>query len=216
MSTRVVIGEVRFSYAHLLKPHKDKFGNGPKYSVVVLIPKSNTASLASVQSAIAAAQVAKWGGKIPLALQQSLLPLKDGDTHVDQHEKPLGEECRGMWVLRASTEADRPPKIVDTNYQPILDPTAIYSGMWGYIALNFAGYDSGGNRGVSAYISTNVMKTRDGEPLGNAAPAPADDFAGIAVASAPAPGTAPNMANFGFGMPSTPTAPNPNLNLWKV
>ena len=224
MSTRVVIGEVRFSYAHLLKPRQDNYSGEPKYSATVLIPKSNTAALASVQNAIAAAkdvaQMSKWGGKIPPALQQSLLPLKDGDTYTDKNGLLLGEECRGMWVLNASTGVDRPPKVVDTSYQPILDPTAIYSGMWGYIALNFAGYNSSGNMGVGAYISTNVMKTRDGEPLGNAAPAPADDFAGIADDFAPASGTAQNMANFGFGMPSTqpqtPTAPDPNLNPWKV
>ena len=216
MSTRIVTEEVRFNYCYLMKPKQDNFGNQPKYSTTIMIPKTDTVTLNRIQTAIRnakeEAKVSKWNGQIPPILQNSTLPLKDGDTYTDRMGNLLPEIYRGHWVLNASTGLDYPPKVVDVNLNPVIDHSAIYNGVWGRIALNFAGFNSNGNMGVSAYISTNVQKTRDDEPFGATAPAAEVDFGGV-----PAPDTDQNMTNinsFAFGTTSQavqqPKTPPPN------
>ncbi|RKO63236.1 DUF2815 family protein [Caldibacillus debilis] len=175
--TRVVTGEVRFSYVNLLKPRAPQFGGEPKFSVTILLPKSDTATKARIDAAIEAAKEIgkqeKWNGVIPPMLA---IPIHDGDGVRPSDGMPFGPECKGHWVFTATSKADQPPKIVDINLNPIMDPTEIYSGMYGRIAVNFAPYNQAGKKGIGVYISTNVQKTRDGEPLGATAPDASEDF----------------------------------------
>ena len=177
-NTRVVTGEVRLSYVNLLKPRESSFGGAPKFSVTLLIPKQDSETKQKIDVAIEAAKelgrVNKWNGVIPPVVST---PLHDGDG-VKADGTPFGEECRGHWVINASSNVDQPPKIVDIHLNPILDPTEIYSGMYGRVAINFAPYFAQGKKGIGCYLSVNVQKTRDGEPLGATAPAAADDFGG--------------------------------------
>ncbi len=185
--TRVVTGEVRFSFVNLLQPRANQNGGDPKFSTTILLPKSDVATKQRIDAAIEAAkQLGKsksWNGVIPPMVN---IPIHDGDGVKPSDGMPFGEECKGHWVFSASTKADQPPKIVDANMNPILDATEVYSGMYGRIAVNFAPYTHSGKKGIGCYISTNVQKTRDGEPLGASAPAAADDFGG-------APGQAPQQ-----------------------
>jgi hypothetical protein len=178
-ATRIVTGEVRFSYVSLLKPRDNQFGGEPKYSVTILIPKSDVQTKQRIDAAIEAAkQIGKqktWNGVIPPVVA---IPVHDGDGVRPSDGMPFGDECKGHWVLTATSSVDQPPKVVDINLNPILDPTEVYSGMYGRIALNFSPYSHAGKKGIGVYISTNVQKTRDGEPLGATAPAAADDFGG--------------------------------------
>jgi hypothetical protein len=177
--TRVVTGEVRLSYVNLLKPRENQYGGEPKFSVTILVPKSDAATKQKIDAAIEAAkQFGKskcWNGVIPPMVA---IPVYDGDGVKPSDGMPFGEECKGHWVFSASSKVDQPPKIVDANLNPIMDPTEVYSGMYGRIAVNFAPYAQAGKKGVGCYLSTNVQKTRDGEPLGSAAPAAQDDFGG--------------------------------------
>lgn len=177
-NTRVVTGEVRFSYVNLLKPRASQQGGPEKYSVTLLIPKSDVATKQRIDAAIEAAKElgkTKWNGVIPPMVA---IPLHDGDGVKPSDGMPFGPECHGHWVLSASTNIDQPPKIVDANLQPIIDPTQVYSGMYGKIAINFGAYAVQGKKGIGCYISTNVQKTRDGEPLGSSAPDASEDFGG--------------------------------------
>ena len=177
--TRVVTGEVRFSYVNLLKPRESQYGGEPKYSVTILLPKSDTATKQRIDAAIEAAkELGKskhWNGVIPPMVA---IPIHDGDGGKPSDGMPFGEECKGHWVFSASTKVDQPPKIVDVNMNPVIDPTEIYSGMYGKIAVNFGPYANSGKKGIGCYISTNVLKTRDGEPLGASAPDASSDFGG--------------------------------------
>ena len=77
--TQVITGEVRFSYAHVWEPSSIN-GGDEKYSVSIIIPKSDTKTIKAINNAIEAAKqegIAKFGGKIPANLK---LPLRDGDT----------------------------------------------------------------------------------------------------------------------------------------
>lgn len=178
-ATRIVTGEVRFSFVNLLKPRASQHGGEEKYSVTILVPKSDFGTKQRIDAAIEAAkQVGKdkvWNGAIPPLVN---IPIHDGDGVKPSDGMPFGEECKGHWVFSASTNVDQPPKIVDANLNPIMNATEVYSGMYGRIAINFAPYAHSGKKGIGAYISTNVQKTRDGEPLGASAPEASDDFGG--------------------------------------
>ncbi|RAK21114.1 uncharacterized protein DUF2815 [Anoxybacillus vitaminiphilus] len=198
--TRVVTGEVRFSYVNLLKPRENQFGGEPKYSVTILLPKSDVMTKQKIDAAIQAAkEIGKqkcWSGVIPPVVA---IPIYDGDGVRPSDGMPFGEECKGHWVFTATSKVDQPPKIVDIHLNPIMDPTEIYSGMYGRIAVNFAPYNQAGKKGIGCYISTNVQKTRDGEPLGAAAPAAEDDFGG----PAPQPNVQAQMP-YGMQQPAQP------------
>jgi hypothetical protein len=183
--TRVVTGEVRFSFVNLLQPKVGPSGGEPKFSVTILLPKSDVATYQRIMAAIEAAkQLGKskaWNGVIPPMVA---IPIHDGDGVKPSDGMPFGEECKGHWVFSASTKQDQPPKLVDLNHNPIINPTEVYSGMYGRIAVNFGPYSNSGKKGIGCYISTNVQKTRDGEPLGSTAPAANDDFGGGATQQA--------------------------------
>jgi hypothetical protein len=210
-NTQVTTGETRLSYEHLLKSSVGNFGGDPKFSGVFLIPKSDTQTVAQVNAAIQEAirkgREKLWGGNVPDNLH---MPLKDGDG-VKQNGKPYGPEAKGHWVLSATTGTDRKPKIIDLQQNEIIDPTQVYSGMYVRVMLNFAPYKQGG---VSAYINTWVLKTRDGEPLAGAAADPADAFG---LGGAPAQAAPqyqqqpqPQYQQPAYGQTAQPAAPYPN------
>lgn len=176
-ATRIVTEEVRFSYVNLIQPRESQYGGEPKFSVTILLPKSDMATKARIDAAIEAAKqngkAKSWGGVIPPMVAT---PIHDGDGVRPSDGMPFGEECKGHWVFSASTGLKYPPKIVDLNGNAVIDPTEVYSGMYGRIALNFAPYNQAGKKGIGCYIATNVQKTRDGEPLGSSDPAATDDF----------------------------------------
>lgn len=177
LNTRIVTGEVRFNFVSLLKPREDQYGGAPKFSATILVPKSDLDTKAKMDAAIEAAkqkgQAEKWNGVIPPVVS---IPVHDGDGVKPSDGMPFGEECKGHWVFTATTGVDYPPKVVDAQLNPIMDATEVYSGMYGKIALNFNPYAFQGKKGIGVYISTNVQKTRDGEPLGASAPAADSDF----------------------------------------
>ena len=181
--TKVLTGEVRLSYVNLVTPKAQNPGDTPKYSVQILIPKTDTATYNDiVQSIEAAAQKAvneKWGGVRP-----KFAPiLHDGDGVKPDAGTPYSEECKGHWVLNASST--QKPGVVDiSNINVDLAPQDIYSGMYARVTLNFYGYKNR-KTGVGCGLG-NVMKTREGEPLGGGASA-ASDFAAVGQAVDAAP-----------------------------
>ena len=113
-STKVVTGVVRLSYANVWEPASIN-GSNPKYSVSLIIPKSDKQTLDAINAAVDAAikeGVAKFGGKIPnkAALK---LPLRDGDTERDD------EVYKNSFFVNANSTTA--PQIVDRSVQPILD-----------------------------------------------------------------------------------------------
>lgn len=178
-NTRVVTGEVRFSFVNLLRPRANQYGGEEKYSVTILLPKSDVATKQAIDAAVEAAKQkgkqGSWNGVIP---PNVAVPIHDGDGVKPSDGMPFGPECKGHWVFTATTGIDYPPKVVGPDLSPIMDATEIYSGMYGRIAVNFSPYSFAGKKGVGCYISTNVQKTRDGEPLGATAPDASSDFGG--------------------------------------
>lgn len=185
--TKVLTGECRLSYCNLNAPRAAQQGDEAKYSVTLLIPKTDTATKADIDAAINAAandaMTKLWNGVRPPQLK---VPIYDGDGVRPNSGVPFGDECKGHWVMTAGTK-NKPQVVGIDNINCELAPSDVYSGMYGRVTINFYGYSNSGNRGVGCGLG-NVLKTRDGEPLAGGASAAAD-FAGIGaspVAQAPA------------------------------
>ena len=169
-TTKVITGKVRLSYAHLFKPVALSEDQDPKYSVCLLIPKSDKATLKKINAAIEAAKQAGaslWGGKVPNNLKT---PLRDGDD-----ERPDQPEYENCYFINASSKTA--PGVVDKDVQPILDSTEIYSGCYARASVNFYPFSKAGNKGIACGLN-NVQKIADGDYLGGRSRAE-DDFDAI-------------------------------------
>lgn len=166
--TKVITGiNTRLSYFHGWEPVSIN-GGEPKYSVSVLIPKTDKATLDAISKAVDTAiedGVAKFGGKKPnkAALK---MPLRDGDLERED------EAYKGHYFINANSKTA--PQIVDKAVKPILDREEVYSGCYGRVSLNFYAFNSNGNKGVACGLG-NIQKIKDGESLGNRSTA-AEDF----------------------------------------
>lgn len=174
-NTTLTTGMVRFSYLHLTKPYAAAQGSKEKYSATILIPKTDTETKQKIDAAIAAATQngisSKWGGTAPAVIPN---PVHDGDGVRPNGEK-FGPECAGCWVLTANANVDHKPTVVDANLQEIINPTEIYSGMYGRVSLNFFAYAYTGHKGIGCGLGP-VQKLRDGDPLGGSSVSAAEAF----------------------------------------
>lgn len=172
MSTRIMLKNVRLSYAHVWEPQPAREADRePKYATSIIIPKSDAAQIKKIEAAIEALLKAegpaKFGGKVPP--RGSLkLPLRDGDTERDD------EAYRDAMFLNASSKTR--PGIVDQNVEPILDRDEIYSGVYVNISIELYLFNANGNRGVACGLG-NIQKVRDGEALGGGAIKAESEFA---------------------------------------
>lgn len=196
--TNVTTGEVRLSYVHLFKPYAFQPGQEEKFSCTLLIPKTDTDTMARINNAIAAATEKgvsdRWNGVRPPVIPN---PVYDGDGVRPSDGMEFGPECKGHWVITASAKADYPPEVVDENMNPIINQSAIYSGIYGRVNLSFFPYAFGGKKGIGCGLGP-VQKLRDGESLGGSAPTAAQVF-GAASPTTPAYGaaTAPAASVYG-------------------
>ena len=191
----ITIGEVRLSYCNLFQPRSNQPNQEAKYSVTVLVPKSNAQAKAAIDAAINYAieqGVSKsWNGVRP---PQPSICIHDGDGARPSDGMPYGEECKGHWVFTASSKADRAPFVVDANVQPILQQAEVYSGMYGQVNVSFFPYNNSGKKGIGCGLN-GVQKLRDGEPLGSQISA--EEAFGVPQQPAAVPG---------FGVPQQPAA----------
>lgn len=171
--TKVITGvETRWSYANVWDA-KSINGGAPKYSVSLIIPKSDTATVNKVNAAIQAAYAEgegklKGNGRSVPPIQAIKTPLRDGDI-----ERPDDPAYAGCYFINANSATA--PGIVDANRQPILERSEVYSGVYGRASISFYAFNSNGNKGIACGLN-NLQKIRDGEPLGGKARAE-DDFA---------------------------------------
>ena len=171
--TKVITGvNTRWSYVNAWEP-KSINGGTPKYSVSLIIPKSDTKTIEKIQAAIQAAYEEgqgklKGNGKSVPALSVLKTPLRDGDA-----ERPDDEAYADSYFVNANSGTA--PGIVDADRNPIIDRSEVYSGVYGRASINFYAFNSNGNKGIACGLY-NLQKIRDGEPLGGKTRAE-DDFA---------------------------------------
>lgn len=159
-ATRVVTGKVRFSYVHIFEPYTSIEGEKAKYSIVLLIPKSDEETIGKLrraqQAALEAGKEKKFGGRIPKVWTDT---IHDGDEEADLDKNP---EYADHWYMNVGSNTK--PGIVDRQRRPIDDDTEVYSGCYGRVSLGAYAYSSAGNKGVSFGLN-HVQKMADGESL---------------------------------------------------
>ena len=170
---KVVTGvNTRWSYVNAWEA-KSINGGTPKFSVSLIIPKSDAKTVAKIKAAIEAAYKEgeaklKGNSRTVPALSAIKTPLRDGDA-----ERPDDPAYANSYFMNANSNTA--PGIVDADCQPILDRSEVYSGVYGRASVNFYAFNSNGNRGIACSLN-NLQKIRDGEHLGGKSSAE-DDFA---------------------------------------
>lgn len=178
LNTRFVTGKVRLSYVNLFTPRSPGEGQPEKYSVTIIIPKSDRETLDKIEkarkNAIEKGRDRFAGGKVPKNLKNT---LHDGDVDADLDRNP---EYAGSYYMSVSANAQYRPTVVDQSVQPILDPAEVYSGCYARVSLNAFAYSKQGNQGVSFGLG-NVQKLADGETLGGGPVRAENEFSAVAV-----------------------------------
>ena len=155
---KVITGpNTRWSYCNVWQP-KSINGGTPKYSVSLIIPKSDTVTINKIKAAIEAAYKEgeaklKGNGRSVPALSVLKTPLRDGDA-----ERPDDEAYANAYFVNANSATA--PGIVDADRQPILDTSEVYSGVYGRASINFYAFNSNGNKGIACGLN-NLQKIRE-------------------------------------------------------
>ena len=171
--TKVITGpKTRWSYANVWEAKAMNDGK-QKFSVSLIIPKSDTVTVQKIKAAIQAAYAEgqsklKGNGKSVPPLAAIKTPLRDGDI-----ERPDDEAYHNAFFINANSTTA--PQIVDADRQHIIDHSEVYSGVYGRASINFYAFNSNGNKGIACGLG-NLQKIADGEPLGGRSSAE-DDFA---------------------------------------
>lgn len=170
---KVITGPTtRWSYANVWEP-KSINGGTPKYSVSLVIPKSDKVTVEKIKKAIQAAyeegqSKLKGNGKSVPSLSVLKTPLRDGDL-----ERPDDEAYANSYFINANSATA--PGIVDADRNTIIDRSEVYSGVYGRASINLYAFNSNGNKGIACGLN-NLQKIKGGEPLGGKSRAE-DDFA---------------------------------------
>ena len=174
--TKVVTGRhTVFSYLNVNEPKTPMGGGTPKYSVSLIIPKTDSVTVAKIRAAIKAAYdegqtKLKGNSKFVPALEDIKTPLRDGDR-----ERKGDEAYKDSWFINANSTTK--PGVVDADCRPILETSELYSGIIGRASINFYAFNSNGNKGIACGLN-NLQKLADGTPLGSHSRAE-DDFADL-------------------------------------
>lgn len=165
---KLITGKCRLSFPNLFEPRKgDDDSDKKKYSALLLIPKTDTKTVAAIKKAqyLALADVvgaAKAGTpeapKFPPGWKNT---FRDGDEEKDLEETP---EYTGMMFINVSANEAYPPGIVDQNVAPIIDRKEIYPGCYVRAQINAFAFDAEKSKGVSFGL-LHIQKLADGEPL---------------------------------------------------
>ena len=169
---KVITGkDTRWSYANVWEAKSINCGT-PKFSVSLIIPKTDTVTVQKIKTAIQAAYdegqaKLKGNGRTVPPLTAIKTPLRDGDT-----ERPDDPAYANSYFINANSATA--PGIVDADRNPVLTRSSVYSGVYGRASINLYAFNSNGNKGIACGLN-NLQKISDGEPLGGKSRAE-DDF----------------------------------------
>lgn len=175
---------LRLSYMKLFKPELNDQNQKKEFSVILLIPKGeNKAGVDGKAEAKALAEVIKAAGndffknKLPEGWRN---PLKDGDKETYSEGKKAGElKYPGHYFMTVKCGEEYPPLLIGPDRVPVGEGSVgqnamkWQSGDWGKAKINFAGYNTAGNKGVGAWIQGLQFVLKDEAFSGGAS---ADDF----------------------------------------
>lgn len=179
---QILTAECRLSYPNLFKPvapygRPDAPQDEWQYGCELLLPKTATACVEDIRKSsefvINEAVNGAWRGAKP-----NLIPTKiyDGDAPKPDGT-PRGDECKGHWIIRLRGKRKPQVRSVTNISGPDLTEAEVYAGCYVRVTFGILAYNTAGKKGLT-FILNNVLKTRDGEPLGGMTTAESD-FAGL-------------------------------------
>lgn len=153
----------RLDFVHVFEPWAFRENYVPKFSVTLIINKTDINTFWTIHNAINQAyEIGKW--KLQVALQDIRYPLRDGDV-----EKPDNPAYRNCWFINATNNGKfGTPKVCDREKNVITDINQLYSGVWGNVYVSFKAYSVGDSKGIGCYLNA-VQKTKDDARIGGVA-----------------------------------------------
>ena len=162
--------DTKVLFPSVLVPSSYK-GSPLKYSIRVIIPKSNTEEVKRLNEAVKAAYTA--GADILRRNDGGLPPLDDIPTIIHDGEEKGGEgDYEDCYYLTVTSKTA--PGVVDSRLEPILDVNEIRSGDTCRVSMTFRAYSKDSYKGITARLN-NVQKTGTAREK-ETGPAPGDDF----------------------------------------
>lgn len=151
----VVLKDVRFSFVHVFEPTSYRNSPDKKYSVSIIIPKSDTKTIEILKAAIDYVKKEMMAkGKLPKDFK---MPLRDGD--VDR-----SDDAAYANALFINATSKTKPGLVNRIKEPIVDQDKFYSGCYGHVEVNLFGFPKNGLDGIACGLN-HIMVTRLGEAL---------------------------------------------------
>lgn len=172
--TKVVTGKVRLSYPTLFKARAAEEGQDPKFSVEVLIPKTDTKTVDKIRAAqnaaanapgaekkLGTAALPTWGSdKFPA--KKFTDTLRDGDDEDESDGRP---ERAGHWFMNVRSSAQYKPGVVDKDLDPVIDESQVYGGVYARVSMTAFAFNTQGNKGISFGLNS-VQVLGYGDPFG--------------------------------------------------
>lgn len=160
---RVVTGPVRLSFPYLFTPRPSPDGKGdPKYSVMLLIPKTDKETIDALRAAEAEATrvgiTTKFEGK-KAGLSPSI--IKDADEDGTAEDYP---EREGHLYMTVNATEQFKPEVVDRGLNPVTSQSEVYSGVWARVSVSAFPYKRDVKKGVSFGLN-NVQVLGYGDSL---------------------------------------------------
>ena len=174
--TLVTTGKVRASFVNVFEPRMNELSGKEEYSMMLILPKSDKATVSAINAAAKAAAMAKFQGKIP---KNARHPLRDGDDLDSLPDSLDPDVVEGCYFFNVKSTRYQ-PGVVDQKLQPVIDEKDFMSGDYCHVSLNAYAYSQKGNQGVSLGLR-NVQVVAKGEPLGGSVSRPENDFQVIAT-----------------------------------
>lgn len=155
-SKRVITGDVRLSYVNIFEPRVID-GDRKKYSVSLIIPKSDKRTIMEIKKAIAESEEIGRKRFGVDKYKKLRTPLRDGDV-----EKLDDSVYKDSFFINAKSSIK--PQVVDVNLNEIKDKSEVYSGCYGRASLSFYPYSYKDNDGIACSLG-NIQKLAEGERL---------------------------------------------------
>ena len=159
---RLITPTFRVSYPHVFKASGMK-GAEPKFSITMLFPKN--ADLSGLKRAMKQAKIAQFGPDESDWPDDLESPVVDGDSKKHRDK----EGYKGHWAIKASSNADSKPGLVDENAEPIVDAADFYPGCYARAYIFARVWEFGGKQGIH-FILDHVQKMKDGKSFGGKKP----------------------------------------------
>lgn len=170
---------MRLSYAYgLFNPQKDDKGNPTdKYTVTLILPKSDTAGMKTLQDLVAEVVVGQWGEKGVDRFKKGLIksPILDGASKsaLDKEGNHKAGMSDDVIFIRPITY--RKPKVFNAQVMPAGEDE-VKSGYWGFAALNALAWHNPSNGDGISFGIDMFQVTKVDEVLGGGGGADPDKF----------------------------------------